>query len=78
MTTKTQARNNEASRISKLSAAYRKHQSAIQDALDRRAQVMRSHIPVIVASAPDGTLYRIGCTSGGYRVLSVEQGRQAS
>lgn len=78
MTTKTREANNEASRISKLSAAYRKHQTAIQDALDRRAQAMRSNMPVIVASAPDGTRYRIGCTSRGYAVLGVEQGRQAS
>lgn len=78
MTTKTRERNNEASRISKLSAAYRKHQPAIQAALERRAQVMRSNLPVIVASAPDGTLYRIACTSRGYAVVSAELGRQAS
>lgn len=78
MTTKTRERNNEASRISKLSAAYRKHQSAIQSALKAREQAQRANMRVIVASAPDGTLYRIGCTTHGYAVLGVEQGRQAS
>ncbi len=76
MTTKTKEANNEASRISKLNAAYRKHQTAIQDALERRARAMQSNMPVITTIALDGTRYRIGCTTHGYKVVGVEQGRR--
>ncbi|MBC7869528.1 MAG: hypothetical protein H7Y09_01705 [Chitinophagaceae bacterium] len=75
MTTKTRESNADASRISKLSAAYRKHQPAIQSVLERRAQAQWANMRVIETTAQDGTLYRIGCTTHGYKVVGVEQGR---
>lgn len=76
MNMKTKEQNAEASRISKLKSAYRKHQPAIQAALKARELAKQANMPVKVAVDPDGIQYRIGCYGGSYRVLGVEQSRR--
>lgn len=68
MTTKTQSSSN-ASRISKLQSAYRKHQPAIQAALEARRRALTAAEVVTLRS---GVQLIIRHGSQGYQVAGVK------
>lgn len=69
MTTKTKNGTSEASRISKLQSAYRKHQPAIQAALEARRRALAA---AEIVTLRNGVQIVIRHGSQGYQVAGVK------